>query len=340
MIQSAEINGSGIAAQACCAILRRFGWSVNSPETGNPVVPYLIINEVTAQLIRDIFGVFVGELRGREISRRMVVPRVGSALSRVNEAAWVISAAELMALIARDSCQRSVEPSAWRIFAGQQPPAGALISSGNRIAWIFQARGRSGSELDAVIFEVTPDGWLFWAPTSARDGFLQVVLPAPEPDVDGICRQMLGKTHLLKDHVRLGKPLAGPLPCAAALQSHLTGTNWIASGTSALRFDPISGHGTGTSLRSAILTSAVLRASMVKSDAKSYFEHYKQRSTQAFQSHIMNCLSLYMSAGLSEVWTREIDIMRQLGSTRLEESKTLRFSMRDYSLTSANGSRN
>jgi hypothetical protein len=313
MIQNAEIRGSGIAAQACCALLRRFGWDVNTPKPKMPAVPYLLINQATAALIRDVFGAHAGALPGHEISRRLVVPYEGSTISQVDETAWGIVAENLNALTVHEpSHQPSFGSDAYRIFAGEQPPEGALIVSGKRAAWIYEAQGRGGWEAHTAIFEATSEGWLFWAPLSSREGFLQLVLPDAKADADEIVGEMLARTRLLKTRVALGQLSAGPIPCAAGLHSQLNGPCWIASGTSALRYDPVSGDGTGASLRAAILACAVLRAVTEDTDHAPYLEHYHRRLALALGQHLRVCESLYRGAGFCSGWDEEIRTIRRL----------------------------
>lgn len=334
MLPKVEIRGDSIAAQACCALLRRFGWDVNTPQYGSPQVPYIVINSVTAGLIKDIFAVNACSLGSYEISRRLVVTHSTEAISTVIEPALLIhSAAALRFLGAAAPISPSAyQDSAWRLFAGEHPPQGQLVYSGNRAAWVFEASRCSEVAFRTAIFEFIPEGWLFWAPLDARKGFLQLVLPRTQEDVTETCRLALKHTRILKHAIALGGCSAGPLPAAAALHSHLTGPGWIATGASALRYDPVSGDGTGASLRSAILACATLRACVTESDPRSYLEHYKQRLILAFQRHLMNCALLYENVGLSGIWTPEINDIRQLGSARPEESKAFRFCLRDYSL--------
>src|SRR5262249_43733929 len=128
-----------------------------------------------------------------------------------------------------------------------------------------------------AIFESLPEGWLFGAPLSRKRGFIQMVLPFVSENPKDYCRYLVEGTRLLNPgNFRFGDLIAGPLPCAAALQNQLTGNDWIATGTSALRFDPISGDGTGTSLRSAILACASLR-SLNATNSSACFEHYTRR---------------------------------------------------------------
>jgi len=230
---------------------------------------------------------------------------------------------------------RSPEQHAWHIFAGEQPPEGHLICSGNRTGWIFAGECR-GWHSDATIFEFTKDGWLFWAPLSAEKGFLQLVLPRSGKNAVDMCRLALRRSRILKDAVALGECIAGPLPCAAALHSQLTGPDWIATGTSALRYDPVSGDGTGAALRSAILACATLRGAAENSCPQRYLGHYRQRLEVAFRQHLRICESLYNRVGLSDSWNDEIACLRRLGRRNSSsEDNKYRFRLWNYKLLPA-----
>jgi hypothetical protein len=307
MIQSVRIQGSGIAAQACCALLRRFGWSVNTPEPQVPTVPYLVINEITGAILRDIFGADTQVLRGHEISRRIVVNWWDPIVAEVKEAALVIAAEDLQSLRVPDLTRDSpCETGDWQVYAGEQAPTGKLMNSGRRTAWIFEAHGGNGWESLASVFESQPEGWLFWSPISRRKGFLQMVLPGPMTGAAGICQRMLARTRLLNEHVALKELIAGPVPCSAALNDQLTGARWIGTGTSALRYDPLSGDGTGASLRSAILACAALRAAEENNHPEHYMEYYRHRLIIAFHQHVRACINLYRRAGFNSSWDEEI----------------------------------
>ena len=152
------------------------------------------------------------------------------------------------------------------------------------------------------IFEFISDGWFFWSPISRQEGFLQLVLPQTHEHAFPLCKELLKRTQLLLDRITPDGLIAGPLPCAAALHTQPAGTNWIATGNSALRWDPVSGNGTATSLRSAILACAALRSAAGTMQPWPYFQHYCARLRMAFREHAQACSAFYGSAGLSAGW--------------------------------------
>lgn len=338
MVPNAEIHGAGIAAQACCSLLRKFGCRVNTPASGAAQIPYLVINSVTATLIKDVFSVDACSLGGWEISRRLVVSHTNKRISEVTEPALVVRSETLRFLAGAESTLSSLQGrDAWSLFAGELPPQGRPIQSGKRAAWIFEASNTGAMDDHSTIFEFVPEGWFFWSPIAAGRGFLQLVLPRSEDDATEICLMLLKHTLVLKHVVLLGECDPGPLPCAPVLHSQLTGPNWIATGSSALRYDPISGDGTGASLRSAILACAVLHSVFVGVDPESCLEYYSFRLRRAFCRHLRACESLYVAMGFNHAWAEEFSLLRRLASS-MEASlhgKTPAFGLRDYRLVPA-----
>jgi hypothetical protein len=305
MVQNAEIRGSGIAAEACCAILRRFGWSVNTPEHGKVAIPYLVLNSITAALVKDVFG--VEQLDGHQISRRLIVNHLKKTISDVTEPAIVLNGETLNFLRATGASSRFPRGDVlWRLFAGEPAPNGQLTTFGNRTAWIFDAELHNGFDADVTILELIPDGWLFFAPVSEKKGILQLISSRLHVNATAACRAALMRTRIVKEVSEVTKCIAGPIPCAPALHNQLSGPEWIATGTSALRYDPISGDGTGVSLRSAILACATLRAIHQYACPERYLRYYRERLRETFRQHLSICKSLYEAAGSFSAWNEEI----------------------------------
>src|SRR6266446_10813657 len=120
----------------------------------------------------------------------------------------------------------------------------------------------------------------------------------------------------------------------------MTGSDWLTTGTSALRYDPISGDGTGTSLRSAILACAALRSATENSKSECYLEYYRRRSIAAFCQHLHACEALYESAGFSVAWNEELRSIRKLVQLANISSgiDTPAFRLCDYRLRAVSGS--
>jgi len=309
MLRSVEIEGSGMAAQACAALLRRFGWDVNVPGLGKPAVQYLVINSLTKGLFEEIFEIPAPSIY--EISRRLVGHYHISEITSVKEPAFVIATNLLERLPAFGKIRERWGPAAWRIFAGALPPEGVLISPGTRKGWIFEGHCRAEEYCRSAIFESLPEGWLFWAPVSPSAGFIQMVVPFSPEDPAKLCHDLAKHARLIHGkNIAIGNLLAGPFHCSAAIHSRLAGDNWIASGTSALRFDPVSGDGTGTSLRSAILACAALRAT-AQFPPELCLQYYRTRLHAAFQKHLQSCEALYQQAGLAELCEEESRYLRQ-----------------------------
>jgi hypothetical protein len=225
------------------------------------------------------------------------------------------------------------DEDAWEIFANSRK--GSAIESGSRKAWIFEGRVNASEAARCCVFEFVLDGWMFWAPVSRRKGFIQWVLPARMGDEER-CRDLF-EGSFLRGAVGCREMLRGAVPCAASLAKCLAGDRWISCAGSAIRFDPLSGDGTGAAIRSAILACAELRAIENASDAAPYLNHYGARLALAFCSHLLMCDRLYRDGGLSGTWRTELlAIQRAIRqSDRLfPPPESIEFRLRDSALVS------
>jgi hypothetical protein len=345
-----RVEGSGWAAAACCALLGRAGCRPPDPSPELPTVPFLTLNPATCTLLRDIFEV---EWTGTEVRRRLVVQPSGT-VREVSEPVLVVDAARSLRAAWQTLRSNGREKAAagpianrpagyhpapqwkqnhdpWTIYT--QRRQGRWIGSGTRLAWTLEGEACARAAAEACVFEFTPAGWVFWFPVSRRKGILQFVLPAPPAAAPEVCRAMLDRT-ILGRAVRCGEILRAAVPCAAGLAARLTGERWLCCGRSAVRFDPVSGDGTGAALRSALLACSVVQAAANARDAAPYRDHYAGRLSLAFRKHLMACDRLYREGGLAEGWRRELgSIGRAIERTAdLPSEESIRFRLRDYAL--------
>jgi hypothetical protein len=156
--------------------------------------PFITINEPTWQVIADIFG---------------EVPAARAVANR----RWVVyhGAKEIFDSIETNVyCLRTPfvpYPSGTNLPRNLRLPrrlrraradTDGWISSGNRAAWMCHARTNSQEAAGALIFEFVEDGWVFWAPTGPRTGFLQFTLANAKPRADP-SRQLWPFTRLMQN---------------------------------------------------------------------------------------------------------------------------------------------
>jgi hypothetical protein len=326
-----HVHGGGVAAAACHALLHRFGWLTSGDPPSPPAVPFVAIDSVSCQLVADIVGAVP---RGHVAAKRLTVYHETADVFSVDEPRLVINAAHLLLQDAVDEGEPG--DAAWRIYTLAGPNPGPILTSGRRTAWLVAAEPRVRSAAETCIFEFTRDGWAFWVPTGLRCGLVQFALPAQGNRAE--CDAIFANTRILRKWISIAGTQSASIPCAALAYSELVNGASISCGGAALRFDPISGDGTGASLRSAILACAVLRYASAAADPKQALDHYRFRIGLAFRGHLRICERLYEEAGLSIHWQAERAGIRRA----IEESKrvfgdadALRFRLQDYALAAA-----
>jgi hypothetical protein len=124
--------------------------------------------------------------------------------------------------------------------------------------------------------------------------------------------------------VELGTLLRGPIPCAAARALSFQSGSTILSGSAALRYDAVSGDGTGASVRAALHCCAVLNSVAEARSATAYFEHYDARLSRAFSKHSEACFRLYSEAKLSSEWDAELERLRAAANAPIQRKPLFR----------------
>ncbi len=302
--RAVHVEGDGLAASACGVLLRRSGWIVSGEPPALPAVPFLVLDAAAARVVSDIFG----RLPSGTPCRRVVVHHHRPAIAQPGIQHLVVPSTAILDLMPAIR-PASPNPDGWRISTsgGSQPDR---ITSGSRVAWIFDAAPQLSPAASHCVFEFTPEGWVFWAPTAAREGFLQFVTPSAVGGEDA-CRVILERTRLLRDWVTCGAISRHALPCAASASTCFAEGRTLSCGAAALRYDPISGDGTGASLRSAILACAVLERARTMAVPAPVFDHLRARIGRAFVSHLNICERFYRDAELSRMWNGEQGAMRE-----------------------------
>ncbi len=327
-LRSANVRGRGLASAACHVLLRRFGWETSGLPPAEPTVPFLAIDRAAARVLADIFGRVPSGWPCRRLIARHGQPVVEAA----DGSHLVISARSIFELLPEMPYSRE-DAGEWVIRTQPSSSAGAIVS-GSRTAWIFAAEGKTPAALQNCVFEFTPDGWVFWTPTGPHNGFLQIVKPAAGGSREA-CAAIVESTRLIRGWVRPGALLCADLPCAASVYTRLAQGNTISCGAAALRYDPISGDGTGASLRSAILACAVVRHVVESGDSSAGFEHFHARIGRAFRGHLEVCERLYREAALSKMWNGElasVGAAKAMAVACFPEAASRRFRLRDFAL--------
>jgi len=335
--RGALIVGSGLTAEACHVLLRKFGWETiaksppDMPE--HPSVPYMVVDKAALDLMTDVFG-NVPPLN-RRVNRKIVVRARSGETSDDYGAHYVLSDAGLKSMLNGRCVYSEKAPSApYTIQTSDSLQPEAWTIAGQRSAWICEAYAKRRDASDSLIFEFAGLGWAFWAPTdSTGSGFLQFVLPTEQGNKEA-CIQTFRSTRLLQEWISpSGVWLAESVACAPSWRHSLFADQMFFCGSAAMRLDPIAGDGIGTSLRSALLTCAAIRYCAERPiEREDVMEHLNTRMTTAMRSHLRNCLELYSAARLGGAWNSDLVALADLVARLCPSEPKLRFRLVHMSL--------
>jgi hypothetical protein len=330
------ISGTGVAAAACHALLRRSGWRTIRAEPQlqdeERSVPYIALNGAAWAVVSDVFGRVPSD--PWRTTRCLVVHHGADSVFARSETQFVIPVESLRFPEFIPAATASLTDD-FVVEARSNSDTSAWISSGERSCWISSARSVAKEAQISLILEFVPEGWVFWMPIGSRLGILQWFLPVATSG-DQLCTELWRTTKILRRWTApAGEWHIRGLPAAARIARRLVGPEAISCGSAAMRFDPISGDGTGASLRSSILASASIRyRDEHPRDAGKVLQHYESRMYRAFNGHIRSCIRYYSEAGLSSQWDNEHRTMREADALTapLGNEPSSSFQLRNFSL--------
>ena len=306
MHETVAIQGDGVAACTCAALLARAGLQVIGAPTPRTASPYLMLSSQTQTLLTDVFG---GDLfPGAVPIRQRIVLWGQNQQSVLPHSGLVIDESALLQRLWANVnlTQPSSEASAaWNVMASAKylPPVSAH-AFGSRMAATYSIELASTALSETCWVESVKNGWLFLIPCGEGLGSLIAV--------GALTDQLLAESRLVVHQIKnLGTP-KGCFPAYPRLINPLGGQGWLACGSAAIAFDPIAGEGTGHAVREGILASAVIRAADSTAAGPHLLSHYTNRMLSGFLRHLQDCSRFY-AIDLSPWWKSESEML-QLGS--------------------------
>jgi flavin-dependent dehydrogenase len=122
---------------------------------------------------------------------------------------------------------------------------------------------------------------------------------------------LLGQSTLVAPQLRSIAPTLTHFDAHPAIGWPLSGVDWLAAGSAALRFDPLCGDGTGNAVREAILACAVVKAACGGEDPEALAQHYRLRLLAGFRRHLEVCAQFYQTGGDGPWWTDQLTSLRE-----------------------------
>jgi hypothetical protein len=300
------IHGEGIAAFCCATLLREQRATLIPTDTSRPRLPAVLISNGTKALLRDIFQdekLFEGlpKIHKRVVAWNGVDAETfpHSAVIVRGQAIWECLQARLPAPSSNTGGQ-----AAWNIFTSKvSEELAPELRFGSRVASVAEVSLRKLAEEDACWAESVEDGWLFLMATGNGKGSL--ICTGAEP------ASLLKASRLVSAQIEMLNGDAGAAQFAAYPRtlSKVHGRDWIACGTAAMFFDPLSGEGTGAAVRQAVLAAATARALLRGDDADEVLAEFSLRMRLGFLRHLEMCRTFYQVNSRAPFWSEELAML-------------------------------
>jgi hypothetical protein len=312
MFNEVQITGGGVAACCCAALLSKAGMRVFADLPGRGGSPTLMLSDQTQHLFTDVFGGGFVQQDAVKINKRLVRWGRDSETVTLPHSGLVVSEAALLARLwptLKLQSGKCSEANHWNVISNKKDlPAVNEHKFGARIALTNSVELSAGASRDACWVESTDSGWLFLIPCGeGRGSLISVGAPA---DV------LLTESRLVVDQITGLLESTGSFPAYPRIVSPLCAEGWIACGTAAIAFDPISGEGAGNAMREGILASAVIRSAAQGLPAADLLAHYSSRLVSGFLRHLQACCQFYTTGGSGGWWQAEVELMK-LGMAQL-----------------------
>jgi len=306
MTSRIAIHGQGIAACCCAILLREQRASIVPAGTSRPRLPVVLISDGTQALLREIFK---NEklFEGLPTIRKRVVAWNGAEAESFPHSAVIVAEqaiGERLQASAPSLTGDKPDEGAWNIFASKSSDGLApVMRFGSRTAAVMEVRLRESAEKDACWAESVESGWLFLIATGNGKGSL--ICTGGEPAA------LLQGSRLVGEQIEMlnGEAEAAQFAAYPRTLAKLHGTDWIACGTAAMSFDPLSGEGTGAAVRESILAAATVRAILRGDDADRVLAEFSLRMRLGLLRHLEMCRAFYQVESKDPFWSRELAML-------------------------------
>ena len=306
MTSRIAIHGPGIAACCCATLLSEQQATIVPVETSRSRLPAVLISDGTQALLREIFqneNLFEGLPR----IRKRVVAWNGAKPEVFPHSAVIVGeqaiGERLRVPIAAATSDRP-DGAEWNIFTSKgSDELAPEMRFGSRVAGVMEVTLRESAERDACWAESVESGWLFLIATGTGEGSL--ICTGGEP------ASLLQGSRLVSEQIEMlnGEPGAAQFAAYPRTLSKLHGRDWIACGTAAMSFDPLSGEGTGAAVRESILAAATVRAILRGDNADQVLAEFSLRMRLGFLRHLEMCRTFYQVKSKDAFWGRELAML-------------------------------
>jgi hypothetical protein len=284
-------------------LLRNEGVALVTAQTSRAKLPAVLISEGTQVLLCEIFqdeNLFVGLPK----IRKRVVAWNGAQPETFSHSAMIVPAAvirERLRAHLPPLSSDATEHTDWNIFTSSvSEELAPEVRFGSRVASVTEVILREFAEDHACWAESVESGWLFLIAIGNGKGSL--ICTGGEPaSLLKTSRLVCSQIETLDSEVGVAE-----FPAYPRTLSKLHGTDWLACGTAAMFFDPLSGEGTGATVRESILTAATIRA-ILRGDAQDVvLAEFSLRMRLGLLRHLEMCRKFYEVTSKAPFWMKEL----------------------------------
>jgi flavin-dependent dehydrogenase len=359
MMQRALIIGSGVAGLSCAHLLAQHGWEVEIWGRTSHNSPTVLLNDATCYLLQDIWQLEESFWKNFYVlNERMVCWGMGADVLNIPQPSVVMNGNCLVEHLEKRLLQKYHQ-----LVHLELPPSSDELASGDfltyaeqQFTWVIDASGRKSvigknaigsqryhfghrcilsqevmltatSKQTACWIETVPDGWLFLAPLGENKALLQCMVPVMTEEPKKMLT-LLEQTRFLKTFVDTLLGSTYVFEAYPQILDPLCGSKWIAVGDAAFSLDPMSGDGTGYTLRGAILATSVINGIASGLGKSQCLHHYTLRLRKTFFSHLQECFKYYSNGFSSSQWKAEIALMQRVWQYNFDTSNGENFAYR------------
>jgi len=310
------IFGDGIAGLSAAQMLARLGHSVEIFATDPPSSRRVALNEASLFLIERIWGRQLMEAAAAKTLDRRIVFWEGGEPAVLIDHALVVDVADLSArmkamlekncLVTWSDASARDEPD---LVAAPFGGRTRYLSGGGRRAVQAQVLLSAEADARALYVEAVKNGWLVLLPTGGDRASLMGVALGSNVELEALLDETRHtRRAVVALHASSSSSSAAPRLYVPSNSAHSA----MRIGSTAMRFDPISGDGVAGALRGAHLAALLLDRRAQDGDDFDTRAIYEQRLARAMRAHLGGLARLYSASPMAKSWRRELQAMQAM----------------------------
>lgn len=315
-------SGKSISSFVCASILKEFK-SFEQILICNyenaPLDHYILLNAVSYKIVSDLWNGIDDFLQGHgtPLTKHSVINDKGEIRTIDFQQTYVINYALLLdklfsslfnnkSISFQDSRLLEIYENDIEINSISNPHCAISFGQRQLIHVEVSTDDYLGNE---SFFEITESSWFYLAPFSNKKSILQIAIPSIPDNLEEAFLSLVSETRKIRlMYKSYDKNSIKAIPISPLFRIP-NETIALLTGSTLMKFDPVSGYGLLNTMRSAILGSASLKLIKTTIDYEGeIMAHYMKRNILSMRDHINSCIDLYSSLNALK-WAREVELM-------------------------------